>query len=527
MSWDASVYYVLGTSLAQGSGYRLLNEPAEIQSVQYPPLMPAVVALHQKLYGTDDFAIVSSRLKPLWIAFHALLSVATFFLLRRWMSTAWAFAATMLYALNFAVYLHAGQCSADLPFALASVAFFTVFKPNGSRLRGAFAGSTVVVAFFSRTIGVALMAAWIIDGLMRRQFKRAASRLALTIACLLLWSSYIYYVEHSPDYAHTAYTYQRADYLFYNVSYLQNIRYADPYKPELGKLTVTGFSERMLNNLRQMPMRIGEALTSERGFWEWQMDILAIKLILPKIDSRMIPFILTVIGIWSAFGLYMLFAAGDRLISIYVVLTVLILCIAAPWPAQYVRYLVPLLPLLILACFLAFSRFLALFARRNIRYEYTRAIACAVFLSLLTQSCITYYLTHTKLLLENRWINDRQGRPIPYRQISSPDRIAVDEAIHWLSGRVRPGDVIAAAMPQWTFLRTRAQTVMPPLEIDPARERALLDSVPVKYLLHESPSFVPWRYVDQVLQTYPNDWRLVYTASGGLAHVYERSTARQ
>ena len=32
LRWDGGVYYVLGTSLAEGKGYRLLNEPGEIQA---------------------------------------------------------------------------------------------------------------------------------------------------------------------------------------------------------------------------------------------------------------------------------------------------------------------------------------------------------------------------------------------------------------------------------------------------------------------------------------------------------------
>ena len=40
LRWDASTYYVLGTALAEGKGYRLLNEPGEIEAVQYPPLSP-------------------------------------------------------------------------------------------------------------------------------------------------------------------------------------------------------------------------------------------------------------------------------------------------------------------------------------------------------------------------------------------------------------------------------------------------------------------------------------------------------
>jgi len=46
LRYDAGVYYVLGTSLAEGRGYRLLSEPGAIQAVQYPPLLPALVAVH-------------------------------------------------------------------------------------------------------------------------------------------------------------------------------------------------------------------------------------------------------------------------------------------------------------------------------------------------------------------------------------------------------------------------------------------------------------------------------------------------
>src|SRR5262245_2978574 len=40
LRWDAGVYYVLGTALAEGKGYRLLNEPGEIAAIQYPPFLP-------------------------------------------------------------------------------------------------------------------------------------------------------------------------------------------------------------------------------------------------------------------------------------------------------------------------------------------------------------------------------------------------------------------------------------------------------------------------------------------------------
>src|SRR5690606_33016876 len=63
LRYDAGTYYVLGTSLAQGTGYRMLNEPGAIEAVQYPPLLPLFVAAHQWALGTSDPAIVAPWLR--------------------------------------------------------------------------------------------------------------------------------------------------------------------------------------------------------------------------------------------------------------------------------------------------------------------------------------------------------------------------------------------------------------------------------------------------------------------------------
>ena len=56
LRYDGGVYYILGTSIAQGEGYRLLNEPGNLQAVQYPPLLPAIVAAHQWALRASSFA---------------------------------------------------------------------------------------------------------------------------------------------------------------------------------------------------------------------------------------------------------------------------------------------------------------------------------------------------------------------------------------------------------------------------------------------------------------------------------------
>src|SRR6188472_1995429 len=63
LRWDAGVYYVLGASLATGHGYRILSEPGSPEAVQYPPLLPAVVALYERALGSTEPAIVAPWLR--------------------------------------------------------------------------------------------------------------------------------------------------------------------------------------------------------------------------------------------------------------------------------------------------------------------------------------------------------------------------------------------------------------------------------------------------------------------------------
>ena len=58
LRYDAGVYYLLGTSLAQGHGYRIPSEPGSPQALQYPPLLPAIVATYQRALGTSDPLII-------------------------------------------------------------------------------------------------------------------------------------------------------------------------------------------------------------------------------------------------------------------------------------------------------------------------------------------------------------------------------------------------------------------------------------------------------------------------------------
>ena len=54
LRWDGGAYYILGTSLAKGEGYRLLSEPGNSESSLHPPFLPALVAAYQTVLQTSD-----------------------------------------------------------------------------------------------------------------------------------------------------------------------------------------------------------------------------------------------------------------------------------------------------------------------------------------------------------------------------------------------------------------------------------------------------------------------------------------
>jgi len=259
LRWDGASYYVLGTSLAQGKGYRLLNEPGEIQAVQYPPLLPAIIAIHQRVLGTDDPVIVGRALRATFFAIHLAYVLTTYIMAKLFLPRLYALGVALVVALNIFTNFLSDLCFAEIPFALLGILFVLAYRRPG-RFYAVVTPLLGIAAYLLRTVGITLLAAWIGDALFRRQFRTAALRLVVAAIPVLGWHGYIHYVESGTEYAHPAYPYQRADYLFYNVSYARNASLRDPFTPERGRLTAHEIGERFLRNLTAMPLSLGEEI---------------------------------------------------------------------------------------------------------------------------------------------------------------------------------------------------------------------------------------------------------------------------
>ena len=75
--------------------------------------------------------------------------------------------------------------------------------------------------------------------------------------------------------------------------------------------------------------------------------------------------------------------------------------------------------------------------------------------------------------------------------------------------------MIAAADPQWVYLRTGRRAVLPPFELDGKKGQQLIDSVPVRYLIASVKPGGYERFTAPLLAANPDAWRRVWSGANG------------
>ena len=527
LRYDGGVYYILGTSLAEGKGYRLLNEPGEIEAIQYPPLLPLFAAGIQLLTGSTDPAVAGHWLRLSFFVLFVALIAAVYMLSRRYLAPGFAFLAALVTLFHAYTTWLSELFFAELPFALTSILFLLVAGRGEGRSREWLAGVLGAAAFLLRSMGITLLAAWVGESLLKkRRLRETAFRAALALVPVLAWQGYVAHVKGSVEYARPAYEYQRARYQYYNVGYLENVAYVDPFVPELGNMTPGQMVKRVARNLAGMPANLGEAVSS-RSEWvklklaDLDEDFAGLHVPLWLVD---VPFVL--LGVLVFYGLVLLALRGVWLIPLYVAGSVLLICLT-PWPGQFERYLSPLTPLLALALFIglgAAQQRLSTAANAPWRFAGVALISVVIF-GVLVMELVPLYKVYQKRA--TAFYEDEHGRRQEYRLFfyKRPWQLH-DEALEWLKGVAKPGEIVATSTPHWAYLKTGLRAVLPPLENDVGEAQRLLDSVPVTYLIMDNMEFldISRRYAAQMVQAFTDRWTLVYFASDEGSRIYRRVT---
>jgi hypothetical protein len=537
LRFDAGVYYVLGTSLAQGKGYRLLSEPGEIHGTTYPPLLPALAAAHQLALGTSDPDIVGHALRWTFFVLFTAYILAVFWMASAYLAPGYAFIAALIVALHFRTHLHAEYFVAELPFGLVAALFFGIVGRSGtgqlppgrdSTSRTILSGSLALAGYFFRTVGITLLAAWVGESLLRRRFRQTAIRIAVTLVAIAAWQAYLSWVRRGPEYAAPAYPYQHASYQIYNVTYGESFRLIEPLQPEAGSVTARDLLARVGSNLGDLASTWGESVSIGRGWGEGEIARLNRMLgrqLVPLWASHVASVSLTLLILG---GLVLLGARGAWLIPGYVAMTVALFVVGRA-PGSLERYLASIAPLSAVAL-------LSLLAWIPDRLAHLipgkgrgigSFVAVAVPVVILAQETYTLRKIFRVVYHPSTWVDSR-GRERTYSLYAydRPWRLHT-EALAWLRHRAKSGEIIATSTPHWAYLKTGLKSVRPPWEPDPRTAERLLEAVPVDYLIIDNLSASEGaeahrRYSLPVVRAFPRAWALIYAGPDSGSRIYRR-----
>ena len=525
LRYDAGVYYVLGTSLATGSGYRLLSEPGAIQAIQYPPLLPLFAAAHQWLAGSADVATAGHWLRLTAALVFLAYVVSVHSLARDHVSRGAAFLVALMTLLQLQTVWLSDLLFAEIPFALVTMLFLRS-AARSRRGAGWLAGVLGAAAFLLRTMGLALLGAWIADSLLRRRWRRAAGRAALALVPILAWQAYVAHVRDSVEYTKPAYAYQRASYQYYNVSYVENLAHIDSFVPELGKVSPELLATRAARNLLGMPIRWGEAVSVRAAWAAGPLAGINRRAGPLRVPAWTTDIVLGALGCVVLIGLVVLGLRGETLIPLYVAGSAVLMSVT-PWPGQFGRYLAPLTPLFAIALFVALGEATHLSRLPRAARRCVAALGVVTFATVLASEVAVllhvYVAEHQPATYEDAAGQRRAYRLFFYRQAWQQ----YDAALDWLRHEASPQAVVATSTPHWVYVRTGLHAVMPPFVPDVAEAERLVESVPVEYLIVDDLEFVDVtrRYAAPVVQAFPERWALIHSTPDGGTRIYRR-TAR-
>jgi hypothetical protein len=351
-------------------------------------------------------------------------------------------------------------------------------------------------------------------------------RAAVTVVALGLWQGYVYSVRHGPEYTHPAYPYQRAPYLYYNVSYAENLALRDSFKPELGYATPVDLALRLGSNLRKVPLNLGEGVTANAGGIVWVLEKIDERLGLRLPDWTVVEYSLYVLGELVIAGAVLFAVRGEYFIPLYLVGSVLLICLT-PWPQQFARYATPLTPFLAM-CLVQTLRWTAggpKPLRGRSAVDWLRLAVCAGVVASVMGAQFLLLRKVFRYDVEPNVYHDRDGRAVLARHFYFNDRWrGFMRAVEWLGQETSPSDVIATMSPHLTYIHTGRKAVMPPLEADLDKAQALLDSVPVSYVVIDELGFVDTttRYTRPMVLAHPELWEQVYSVPEHGLEIYHR-----
>lgn len=527
LRFDAGAYYITATALAQGQGYRLLCEPGEIEAVQYPPLLPAVVAMHQWAAGSSDPEVVGPWLRGTYLATYGAYLLAVYALARHFLRPGYAFAAALIVALNFHTVYLSNLLFTEVPFTLLTVLFFLCQRRSEQPRYSALSGLLAAAAFLMRSAGVTLLAAWVGEALLARRWRTFLLRSAMAAVPFCLWQGYLAHVSAGREGVSPAYEYQYAPYMYRNVTYGTNLQLIDPFRPDQGTITPALLAARVMQNLPFTPGVFGQAVSIEIDTLDRLIHNAQHRVDWQPINARVAAWLLlSVIGLLLLASCALLWQRGERLLGIYLLLTTLMI-FTTPWPVQFPRYFAPLAPFLAVTLLVGLEHFKKLIERRwggSVGRRLAVIGVAFVLVSILALQAAALRHVYRNLLYAGAMYVPGEGRVGTKLFYYDEHWATFDEGLAWIDQHAAPDEIIATSLPHWAYLKTGHQTVLTPMEADRQTQLRYLDSVPVRWVIIDQLNVldIARHYTQPALLASPEQWELVHTVPQSEVQVFRR-----
>lgn len=297
---DNAEYMILAKSIAQGQGYREINNPYMPQHTKFPPLFPGLLAPIIFFFGFNITVLKT------FIIILSLITLYVIYLFTKEHTTkTTALAVTAMTAFSFQ-YLHwSHRIMAEIPLMLFMFLTLYFLKKENGWLVAIF----TLLAIFTKSIGIILLPAIFVYLILTKKYNQAIIYLLVVGVPFGIW---VFKTEQNRTYA--------------TQTYVDVVKYIDPDNPDLGNVNFEQFVGRVtrnsfnyLRNFSQFIFHYNEQ-TRLRYFW---VDFIF-----------MLPILLGII--------YMLIQK-DYLFPLVFSAFMSLLII---WPWETIRFVVPILPVI-------------------------------------------------------------------------------------------------------------------------------------------------------------------------------------
>jgi hypothetical protein len=317
---DDTVYLTTAKALATGGGYRIISLPYQPAQTKYPPFYPLLLSVVWRLYPSFPENLPWMMLLSSAAAV-GFLALSYKYLVEHQYSLPWqALLAVGLAAVNWRLVTLATSVYSEMVYGLLSVAALYLaekYEKQKDGVIGVAAMSCIAgLTFLTRSVGVSLIAAVFVYYAMRKKWGKALLVAGIGSVFVIGWFLWCHI--------------NRTTFEGINVAY-----YTD-YWRDLSE-TVTG-----MQNTSHMPRFLVFANVIGRN------AILLILLSIPVVCLGISYDAVLYFGfafIFIAAGFIRQIRKGIRLLHIYIILFLLL---TLPIPGSYDRYLMPLLPFLLL-----------------------------------------------------------------------------------------------------------------------------------------------------------------------------------